>query len=51
MQENSAPFIPVRYSAHRVKPVVHLEELLLQCQSQGIAFSQLATPVLPSGFC
>ena len=51
MQEDSAPFIPVRHSAHRSKPMVHLEELLLQCQSQGIAFSQLAVPVLPSGLC
>ena len=51
MQGDSAPFVPVRYCARRATPIVHLEALLLQCQSQGIAFSQLAVPVLPSGLC
>ena len=51
MQENSAPLIPVGYSAHRIKPIVHLKDLLLQCDSQRIAISELATPVLPSRLC
>ena len=52
MQECSEPFIPVRCSAYRLQPIVHLYELLLlQRHSQVIAFSELATPVLPSGLC